>query len=95
MKKCFQFIILVYIMMVYTFSIPLYASEPTPDWGLSLGELLNLKVITASKKSESMSESPGVISVITERDIKAYGANSLWDVLNMLPSLQPLKNVIY
>ncbi len=62
---------------------------------ISLAKILNMEITTASKKAESSSEAPGVISTITAREIKAFGANSLWDILNMVPSLQPTFNLIY
>jgi len=55
-------------------------------FSLSLQELINLEVTTVSKRKESISEAPGVISVITAEDIKNYGATSLKDVLLRLPN---------
>jgi outer membrane receptor for ferrienterochelin and colicin len=40
---------------------------------LDLESLLNVKVITASKFSESQSDAPGVISVVSEDELRRFG----------------------
>jgi outer membrane receptor for ferrienterochelin and colicins len=54
---------------------------------MSLEELMNITVTTASKSSESINEAPAVISVITSREIEAFGALTLVDVLNRATAL--------
>ncbi len=54
---------------------------------LSLEDLINLQVETASKKSEKMIESPLSISVITEKEIKSSGATSIAELFRMVPGL--------
>jgi outer membrane receptor for ferrienterochelin and colicins len=48
---------------------------------LSLAELMNIKVDVVSKVNELVNEAPGVVSVITAREIESFGASSLRDVL--------------
>jgi outer membrane receptor protein involved in Fe transport len=48
---------------------------------LSLSELMNIKVEGVSKVSELVHEAPGVVSVITARDIEQFGATTLRDIL--------------
>lgn len=57
---------------------------------LSLQDLLNLKVEVASKSEEYLSEAPGVISVISRREIQNFDAVSLVDVFNRAPSMQQI-----
>lgn len=45
-------------------------------------------ISVASKKEETIKEAPSVVSVITEEEIKRYGGNTLYDILNRLPSFQ-------
>lgn len=55
---------------------------------MSLSDFLNIKTTVASgSKSKSLTprESPGVISVITEDDIRKSGARDLVDVLRLVP----------
>ncbi|HLP40230.1 MAG TPA: TonB-dependent receptor [Fibrobacteria bacterium] len=59
---------------------------------LSLQELLELKVEVASKTDENVSEAPGVVSVITRREISAFGALNLAEVLDRAPSTQILSS---
>ncbi len=59
-------------------------TTPTRAGDLSLDELLNLEVTTASKKAEKLSDAPGVISVVTADEIERYGARNLYDVLDFV-----------
>lgn len=54
---------------------------------MSLEELMNLTVSTASKGDEKIQEAPANISVITAKEIKSFGALTLVDVLNRATSL--------
>ena len=55
--------------------------------GLSMDELLNMKTTVASQIALTPRETPGIISVITNQEIKASGARDLIDVLRMVPGL--------
>lgn len=54
---------------------------------MSLEDLVNVKITIASKSEESISDAPGVISVITQDQLKRYGGTTLGDVLKRVPSL--------
>lgn len=54
---------------------------------LSLEELMNIKVTSASKKEESLSGAPAAIYVITGDDIRRSGLSSLPEVLRLAPGL--------
>lgn len=51
---------------------------------LSLEELMEIKVITVSKSDQNISNAPGIISVITAKEIQKFGANSLYEVLERI-----------
>jgi outer membrane receptor for ferrienterochelin and colicin len=53
---------------------------------LSLEELLQVKIITASRSEETLSTAPGVMSVITAKEIEQFGSNSLFEVLERVTS---------
>jgi outer membrane receptor for ferrienterochelin and colicin len=53
---------------------------------LSLEELLQVNVVTVSKREESIDEAPGVVSVFTSEDIKAFGARNIKDILLRIPN---------
>ena len=65
---------------------------------LSLEDLLELNVTTASKKSESIDVTPNVMYVITAEEIKKSGYQSISDVLNRIPgfflSHKPLEPIM-
>jgi outer membrane cobalamin receptor len=65
------------------------AAEPEKDYfALSLEDLMNIPVSVASKSELTVRESPGIISVVTEQEIKNSGARDLIDVLSLIPGVQ-------
>ena len=54
---------------------------------LDLESLLNTKVITASKFSEDMADAPGVISVISQDELRRFGGTTLQEVLERVAGL--------
>jgi iron complex outermembrane receptor protein len=55
---------------------------------LSIEELLNIEVISASKKSQKLSDTSAAVYVINQEDIKRSGVQTIPDVLRMVPGLQ-------
>jgi iron complex outermembrane receptor protein len=65
------------------------ASSPAAQVdGLSLSDLLNLTVETASKQKQSLSDAPSIVSVMTKNDIDKMGVTSLIDVLKYVPGIE-------
>ena len=56
-------------------------------YSMDLKSLLDLKVITASKFSEKLSDAPGIISVVTKEEIRRFGAITVREVLERVPGL--------
>jgi outer membrane receptor for ferrienterochelin and colicins len=54
---------------------------------MDLEDLVNIKVTIASKNEEPISDAPGVISVITQDQLKRFGGTTLGDILKRVPSL--------
>jgi outer membrane receptor for ferrienterochelin and colicins len=54
---------------------------------LSLEELLNIEVTTVSKRAETSSDAPGIISVLTRDDLRRFGGTNLRDILLRVPGL--------
>lgn len=54
---------------------------------MSLEELMNVEIITASRKSQKISESPIAVSVITAEDIKRSGMTNIPDILRRVPGV--------
>ena len=69
------------------------ASQAPPSGGghdlgaLDLESLLSTKVITASKFSENLADAPGIISVISQDELRRFGGITLREVLERVPGL--------
>jgi len=61
--------------------------EEADIYNLSLEKLMELEVSVTTKKGISRKESPGIITIITEKEIKKSGARDLLDVLRLVPGL--------
>ncbi len=56
---------------------------------ISLEDLLNIEISVASgKKALTTRESPGIVSVITAREIRNSGARDLVDILRLVPGIE-------
>lgn len=62
-------------------------SQSNDLFSLSLAELMNIEVVTASKKNENYLDAPSVITVISSQDIQAFGARHIKDILQRASSL--------
>lgn len=54
---------------------------------LPLEELMNTKITTVSRKSESLKNAPAAVFVISQEDIRRSSANSIPELLRMAPGL--------
>ena len=80
-----------------------YSQQPSPDnsnqgaakqgdnavdpFSMDLESLLNIKVTTASKFSEELSDAPGVMTVVSQDEIKRFGGTTLSEILDRVPGL--------
>ena len=60
-------------------------NDSLPFYSMSLEELMNVTVTVASQKPMTNRESPGIITILTQEEIKKSGANDLMDFLKMVP----------
>lgn len=54
---------------------------------LSLDELLDLDVVSVAKVPEKITKTPAAIYIVTQEDIRRSGANTIPDVLRMVPGM--------
>jgi outer membrane cobalamin receptor len=54
---------------------------------MSLQDLLKQKITVASKREQSVSDAPSVVSVLNRQQILAYGASNLGDLLEQMPAV--------
>ena len=73
---------------VFLLSTPNYSETDFEDLlTLSLNELMQVEVFTASQENEKAAKSPASISVITAQQIKEWGIISLHDAISLLPGI--------
>lgn len=73
---------------------PVTAISDSDIWSLSLEELLQVKVVTASKSSLTVEQAPAVMSVISAEEIAAFGANNLHDILRRVAGIHPVNGAV-
>lgn len=88
------FIVLVLILFA-GLSSKLFAqgqSDTTDVYNISLEELMEMTITTASKKSETIAEAGAVASIITAKEIESYGARNLMEVIDRVTSFYAFGN---
>ena len=80
----------VYLAFIGILLIPAFVrAEDAPSvFDLSLKDLLNTKVITASREEETLDESPALIEIITQDDIQRRGYKDLSYIFDDIAGVQ-------
>jgi outer membrane receptor for ferrienterochelin and colicins len=65
----------------------LYAQEADKVYELSLDQLVNVEVTSASRFKQKSSEAPSAVDVVTSEDIRKFGWRNLADALNAMRGL--------
>lgn len=73
----------------------LHAREVDDLAALSLEDLLDLEIVTASRFGQRISEAPSAVQVITAEDIRVHGWRSLAEALDSLPGLYVSETGLY
>ena len=79
------------ILTVISAGFGIAAAQAAPDAevaDLSLEELMDVKIYSASKKEQAMSDTAAAAFVISQEDIRRSGATSIPDALRMAPGVQ-------
>jgi len=88
MKKLFKQLFVLFILLIFsTLTFAQDVSDTVDIFDLSLEELLNIKVYTAAKKSQEISQAPAIIEIITEDEIREKGFLTVGDALKSIPGL--------
>lgn len=64
------------------------SADDKPVFDMSLEELLEIKVVSVTRREESLLHSPSAIQVITNEQIRMAGATSLPEALRLATNLQ-------
>ncbi len=91
MKKI-TFILLVFAFSLITLNAQSDSARLEILWNLSLEELMDTEVTTATKTGQNLSESPAAMIVITEQMIRNRGYHHLEEILHDLPGFNFNKN---
>lgn len=75
------------LILVGLFTSQMAIADDIDLGGATLEDLLNVKTSVATKKESSVRATPGILSIITEEEIKNLGARDLIDVLRLIPSI--------
>jgi len=79
------------ILLLSGLASPLFAAEfySTEELlGLSMEELMNIKVISASKREENYFDTASAVFLITQNDIRRSGARSIPEALRLAPGVE-------
>jgi len=67
---------------------PILADTKKDIFNMGLEQLMNIEIVTASRKSQSLLKTAAAVHIITQEDIRRSGATSLPEVLRGVPGLQ-------
>jgi outer membrane receptor for ferrienterochelin and colicin len=87
-----------FMVIVFTLIQPLKAQRSAHEMktdelmNLLLNELMNVRIITASKNSEKIQEAPATAYVISKEEIRQRGYVYLKDTLRDLPGMETIEN---
>ncbi|MFH0728816.1 MAG: TonB-dependent receptor [Pseudomonadota bacterium] len=82
--------LMIFLFLVQSGSVAAASGQKPPvDFTvMSLEELLNVDVVSASKKMQKLSETDAAVFVISQDDLKRSGVTTIPDALRMVPGLQ-------
>ena len=77
-------------LMVFIIACEIVQGQASPQdlTQLKLEDLMNMEVTSVSKKEQKISEAASAVFVITSEDIARSGANSIPDLLRMVPGVE-------
>ena len=82
-RRCVQVMTLLFFLSLGT------PAFPEDDYlEMSLEDLMDVEIVSVSKKAEKLSEAAAAVYVITSEDIRRSGVTSIAEALRMAPGLQ-------
>ena len=83
-----RFLIFIILSSFVSFALAGGKSIDSQFLNLSIEELMNVKVTTASRSPQKLTQIPSAVFVITQDDIRRSGATNIPDALRMAPGVQ-------
>lgn len=85
--------LILYIHLVILYSSSVFSQDTIPKGktdlsDLSIEELMNLTIYSASKKLEKLNEAPAIASVLSRNDLLYFGGLTLIEVLKYVPDVE-------
>jgi len=84
-----------YCLLVCVSLISASAMAETDLTEIPLEDLLNTEVVTASKIAQQVSDAPSAVSIVTAKDIRAYGYRTLAEIINSMRGLNTVSDHVY
>lgn len=98
-KKTIVKSILFFTLMMFFLDKPVFAQDTTLDaeevLEFTLEELMNMTVISASKKAEGLFDAPSVITTISAKEINDFGARNIYEVLERSTSFYGISSYFF
>lgn len=87
MKKSNLYLSIIAVLL-FTGLVPVHGQNKTEDlFTMSLSDLMNIEIVSASKKEESNFDSPLSTTVLTRQEIINSGATTIGEALRLVPGL--------
>ena len=82
-----RFVTVACTALIMSLGVQVFAQDTEELMEMSLEDILNMEVTTASKSAEKLSDAPGVISVVTKDELDRFGGTTLRDIVERVPGL--------
>jgi len=69
--------------------------KPTDLDAMELEDLLDIKVVTASRVEQTLEEAPAIVAIVTRDDIRRYGHRTVGEALRSVPGLAQVDDLVH
>jgi iron complex outermembrane receptor protein len=88
-RSALRLFLLCSLAVFFAMSAPAQAPRSVSDvTNASLEDLMNMKVTSVSKRTQTIADAAAAVFVITQQDIQRWGATSIPELLRMVPGLE-------